>query len=195
VPKQVVEYLQIDSQLAALLADNVASILASQSAHAAELNKKLFAAMIAGDVAEAFVPGLGLATFSGVTVTSATVIRHMEEQDSRVALELLVDAGYDIRQAPVMWSILEAKESGFVESTTLPGQSKYLYRTNHWKNLEKLGSPGGCNRAKRFGGPSGEEFRSQSIEMPGTRALARHRLGALNQEPQMLDLRGLIDLR
>jgi hypothetical protein len=105
VPSQLVERLKNDDQLAAVLADGVAFNLQRQAARAIVLNRALLGADIAADVAGVLVPGLGLAGLIGAEAGTKAVIS-MEEQRGRVALALMADAGYDLREAPEAWRLM-----------------------------------------------------------------------------------------
>lgn len=127
VPKQVVERMQNDAQLAAVLADNIACVLEKQEYRAQPAAKKLTASQVAGDVGGIFVPGLGLATLAVNTKIGLTMLRHAEEQSGRVSLGLLQDAGYDIHEAPKAWWLLAPKNPKAMLDTTMPYRSAYLY--------------------------------------------------------------------
>jgi hypothetical protein len=108
VPWRVVERLKSDDQLAAVLADGVAFDLQRQAARIVSVNRVLLGADIAGDIAGAFVPGLSLVTLA--TMGSEHKINVlMEEERGRIALALMRDAGYDLRQAPEAWRLLAPK--------------------------------------------------------------------------------------
>lgn len=128
VPRQVVERMQNDSQLATVLADNIACALEKQTYRALPASRALTAEYYSTQVAGLFVPGLGLAGI-GAGVGGAEAIRiKAEEQSGRVSLELLRDAGYDIDQAPLAWWLLAAKKPGPLSEVQLPYRAAYLYR-------------------------------------------------------------------
>jgi hypothetical protein len=109
IPTQVVQRLKNDDQLAAVLADGVAYNLQRQGARFVAANRIGEGAELAGDVAGAFVPGLGLVTAIGSGVAETRMLTAMDEQRGRVALSLLADAGYDPREAPEAWRLLGPK--------------------------------------------------------------------------------------
>lgn len=110
IPKQVVERLKNDDQVAAVLADGVAYNLQRQAAKQIKLNRAAWGAEIAGEVAGAFVPGLGPAMMltSGVAGSKAEIV--MQEERLRIALALMHDAGYDPYQGPEAWRLLAPKK-------------------------------------------------------------------------------------
>jgi hypothetical protein len=103
IPFQIVDYLQNDSQLATVLADNIARVLEKQTYRAQPGQKKMTIAEIASGLG-------GLSTFGATTVATMSVAaadkRNAEDQTGRVSLGLLHDAGYDINQAPMAWWLL-----------------------------------------------------------------------------------------
>ncbi len=128
VPHTLVERMENDSQLATVLADNIATALEKQTLHAQPPGRAMAAANIAGAVGGAFVPGLGLATqaATGGTAYKLAVLR--EEQSGRVSLGLLQDAGFDIKEAPMTWWILSSKKGKSLADTNVPRRAAYLYK-------------------------------------------------------------------
>ena len=92
------------------MANGVAWSMMAQSARLVSENLELLGAVIAGDVAAAFVPGAGLATDVGVNVAGHVINRHMQEEAGRIALTLMADARYDPQQAPEAWRLLAPKK-------------------------------------------------------------------------------------
>jgi len=129
VPRQVVERLQNDSQLATVLADNIACALEKQSFRGQPAAQEMTAAQLASDVGGIFVPGLGLATGIVNNRVAASIYRHAVEQSGRVSLTLLRDAGYDIDEAPKAWWLLAPKKPKDMAETPLPERAAYLYAT------------------------------------------------------------------
>jgi hypothetical protein len=129
LPKTVIERLQSDDQLAAVLADGVAANLQLQAARLTSAGRIALGAEIAGDIAGAFIPGVGLGTYVGSAVVGGVYMNSLQRQRSRVALALLQDAGYDLHQAPEAWRLL-APDKLPSNLTTLkpPSQSRYLER-------------------------------------------------------------------
>jgi hypothetical protein len=105
-PRQVVERLTSDDQLAALLADGVAYNLQLQSGRIAAEFLEIAGAHLAADLALASIPGAFLAADLGSGIAEHELEVKMEEQRGRIALELMSDAGYDPWQAPEAWRLL-----------------------------------------------------------------------------------------
>lgn len=129
VPKQLVERMQNDSQLAAVLASDIACAIEKQTFREIPNYQSMTAAQIAGDIGGAFVPGLGIATGLANYKAQTVITRHVEEQSGRVSLVLLHDAGYDIFQAPLAWWLLAPKKPAPMLDTPLPERAAYLYQT------------------------------------------------------------------
>jgi hypothetical protein len=127
VPRQVVERMQNDSQLATVLADNIACALEKQLYRVLPAVHKMTAAQLAGDAGGFFVPGLSLATLAANYGAASTIGRHIEEQSGRVSLNLLHDAGYDIYEAPKAWWLLAPKKPKDISEIHLPERAAYLY--------------------------------------------------------------------
>jgi len=128
VPRQVVERMQNDSQLATVLADNIACALEKQPLRGNAQGKELTAANLAGDAGSLLVPGLGIATSIATYAVAKRIIRLSEEQSGRVSLSLLHDAGYDLDQAPIAWWLLAPKKPEDIKDITLPYRAAYLYQ-------------------------------------------------------------------
>lgn len=127
IPRQVVERLQNDSQLATVLADNIASALEKQSFREQPAAHKMTAAQWTSDAGGFLVPGLGLATGIANSRIAASIRRHAEEQSGRVSLTFLHDAGYDIYEAPRAWWLLAPKKPKDISDIYLPERAAYLY--------------------------------------------------------------------
>lgn len=110
IPRQAVERLKNDDQLAAVLADGIACDLQEQIARATAVNRALIGTYLAGDIAEAFIPGASLLTFAGGATVATKGTIHFYEQRVRIALALMADAGYDPRQAPEAWKLIIPKK-------------------------------------------------------------------------------------
>jgi hypothetical protein len=107
VPRQVVERLQNDSQLATVLADGIARTLERQQ-YRTQRERKV-AWLVGG-------------------MSSEMEIRTEEkEQSGRVSLVLLHDAGYDIDQAPVAWWLLDPISQQPLTEIEMPDRAGYLY--------------------------------------------------------------------
>lgn len=143
VPAQVVERMQNDSQLAAVLADNIAAALESQDYRARGTVYAVSSASDAAIIAGIFVPGLTLAGLTASQGGFVSIVTKAQEQSGRVALGLMHDAGYDIRQAPLAWWLLGKKKAEPITSISLPPRAAYLYRIigENWRNCIVTGSP------------------------------------------------------
>lgn len=102
VPRQVVERLQNDDQLAAVLADGVAYNLQRQAARAVVNLRKQLGAMAVEAAAGLLVP----VPLVGIPGPNLYLYQELEQERGRIALSLMVDAGYDPRQAPLAWRLL-----------------------------------------------------------------------------------------
>ncbi|WP_433965269.1 hypothetical protein [Tunturiibacter gelidiferens] len=139
VPRHIVERLQNDSQLAAVLADNIGTALEKQTYFAMPKNQAILAANLGGTAAGFFVPGLGLATGIATFSSAKTIYSHQIQQSGRVGLGLLHDAGYDINEAPLAWWTIAAKNTADPTATDPPDRSLNLYRTigTVWHNYSE----------------------------------------------------------
>jgi hypothetical protein len=129
VPYQLVDKMQNDSQLAALLADKVACLLEKQPvalpATAADLG--LAAGATAASIFFPYV-GLGLgAAAIPIGIEGVRNIRMLEEQRARVSLTLMQDAGYDTQQAPLTWWLLAQRNTRDLAETPIPPHAECLF--------------------------------------------------------------------
>ena len=128
VPKQVLERLKSDDQLAAVLADGVAFQLQKQAARMQGRNWTLLGVQVAAEAAWASV-----LPFSGVIAVMGPVFGEsspeqqlLEEQRGRIALSLMADAGYDPWQAPEAWRLMQPKRlPGDVSALPYPDRTGY----------------------------------------------------------------------
>lgn len=127
VPYQVVERLQNDSQLATVLADNIACAIERQPYRFGQLQQGLGITALEAEAVGAVVPVVGLAGEAAAVGQLEIQIR-AEEQSGRVSLGLLRDAGYDINQAPVAWWLLAANKPEPTSRILLPERAAYIYR-------------------------------------------------------------------
>jgi hypothetical protein len=145
VPMQMVERLKTDDELAAVLADGIAFNLQRQAARIIADNRETLASEAAGDVAGAFIPGVGLAVILGDSVASSKAEKQLEEQRGRVALALMADAGYDPWAAPEAWRLLAPKKLPTVmDSLKYPSRSGYQFsilRLQYKKAGAAMGEP------------------------------------------------------
>jgi hypothetical protein len=132
VPHQVVERMQNDSQLAAVLAYSIACVLERQEYRLRPAKRVAAAVTIAGIVSGGWVgdavPSLtGDAMMMGGAEGYRKIQSESEEQSGRVSLELLCDAGYDIDQAPMAWWLLAPGKPKPLLEIEMPDQAGYLY--------------------------------------------------------------------
>ena len=143
IPKQVVERLQNDDQLAAVLADGVAYNLQRQAARISADNR-----LIAGAyVAMSFVPAVVfLPALDAAVSTANKIATNLYEERARIALALLADAGYNPRQAPEAWRRLAAKHLP-KDTSTLPYGDFSGYQLSilnlQYRNLQSVAAPSG----------------------------------------------------
>jgi hypothetical protein len=100
IPSQIVARLKSDDQLAAQLADCMASDLQRQGSKIVESNRAILGAEAAGLTVGALIPGAGLPILIGDDAAAHKLQVELEEQRGRIALQLVADAGYDPWQAP-----------------------------------------------------------------------------------------------
>ena len=101
IPGDVINRIQGQDQLAAVIADGVAASLQRQ-------NARIGVELGLADAAEVvfFGGALGVAG----AVVKHEIMRKLEDQRGRVALGLMADAGYDPWQAPEAWRRLDPKQ-------------------------------------------------------------------------------------
>jgi len=138
VPHQVVERMQNDSQLAAVLADAIARALERQEYRTARKIK----AGNAASLAVMFVPYAGPVISSEGESGVMRIIIHEQQQSGRVSLVLLHDAQYDIDQAPMAWWLLAPRKPKPFSEIGMPDRAAYLYGVlgETWHN-PAAGSP------------------------------------------------------
>ena len=126
VPVDVVSMMRNDDQLAAVLADGVALQLQWQSARLMAPTMILAGVEIAGEVAGGFFPWVEAASGVGGGLAGHEFGQRLADQRSRMALAMVVDAGYDPWQAPEAWRELEARHVlQKFDVTNHPNHSKY----------------------------------------------------------------------
>lgn len=126
IPRPVLERLKSDDQLAAVLADGVAFNLQRQAARLTPSEWAILGAKSAADVAGFFVPGLGLTAWGGSIAEQQKIQTRVEEQRGRIALALLSDANYDLRQSPEAWRLLTPNHlPANLDSLKYPNRSGY----------------------------------------------------------------------
>ncbi len=128
LPVQTINALQSDDQIAAVLSEGVAEALEWQVPPAATGNAG--PAMIAVGEMPIVGPIAGIALISGGLFESyhgTYATRFDPWQHVRVGLSLMHDAGYDIRQAPLAWQILQY---GIAKQAEKPPSLKSAYLLN-----------------------------------------------------------------
>ena len=124
VPSQMVQKLGDDSQLAAVLADAIASLIEVQP---------LALPLSNGDITKSAVKNAAAMVAIGVIGTSILNasaedrVQKDAEQRARVSLSLMRDAGFDPTVAPQAWSAFARDEAHPVGVIELPPMAKYLY--------------------------------------------------------------------
>lgn len=125
IPMQVVARLQNDDQVAAVLAEGIAQVLERQLL-TAQPKRASAGAMIAVGAMPFVGPLAGLAMESDGIYQMHDAGQLMQLQSERVSLSLMHDAGYDVRQAPVAWQILNSRNGRDGANKAPSPQSAYL---------------------------------------------------------------------
>ncbi len=130
ISTEAMNRLQNDDQVAAVLADGIACNLQRQAARMISMNRAVLAAVVAGDVAGAFVPGLSSAVRGAAGGVDADEEEVMLEERLRISLALMKDAGFNPWQAPQAWRLLDPKKlSGNPAQLPYPDASCYQIET------------------------------------------------------------------
>lgn len=142
IPFQILDRLQNDSQLAAVLADNIATALEKQDYRLMSPRRSFRASEIAADVAGSFVP-FGSIPAIPLGMRADDLKHKAEDQSGRVSLGLLHDAGYDIDEAPKAWWLLSADKPQPLVQLALPDRAAHLYQIlgKTWHNPEAAAAP------------------------------------------------------
>jgi hypothetical protein len=125
IPEQTIARLRNDDQIAAILAQGVAEALEWQvppSVVGANGPALIEAAQMAGPYAGLALSSIGLYEM----LHGKYPVRYDPLQTERVALSLVHDAGYDVRQAPVALQILDYRDAKHPLALRPPLQSMYL---------------------------------------------------------------------
>jgi hypothetical protein len=122
IPKQVVERMENDSQLAAVLADGVAGQLEKRGYKSLSLKHQ---AEIA-DLASMAAPG-GLVVLLVANKKVSDAELRLQDQAARVSLGLLNDAGYKLTEAPKAYWTLSTKDPKPLVAVNLPEHVACLY--------------------------------------------------------------------
>ena len=103
----VFEVLQNEAQLAFVLAHEISHAVEKHAWQEYEYHRKELIALRASG---AFVPFAGeLASNAAASAIKSAYARSLENQADRVALEWMLMAGYDIREAPASWKAVSLK--------------------------------------------------------------------------------------
>lgn len=111
VPMVVIDRLQSDNLLAAVLAEGVAGALQQQASDARGFRlpstAELITAGSAAGVAAAMGAGAPFAGEIGGLITGREAARKLEYERARMSLALMADAGFDPHSAPDAWRLLK----------------------------------------------------------------------------------------
>ncbi len=121
IPTQMLDRLQNDDQVAAVLADGIATAL-EREYYVTRKGRDTAASVV---VVSATVVGGPVGMIGGM-IAGARILRKMREQSGRESLSLMQDAGYDVMQAPEAWRLMAPKKAKDTSSTAIPSRSAYL---------------------------------------------------------------------
>jgi hypothetical protein len=127
VPQAVVERLENDSQIAAVLADNIASALEKQPLRVRAMTEKGTGRLTTDAVVFGSLAGLAGGGVLAGDIMENHLLHTAEDQSGRVSLWLLQDAGYDINQAPIAWWLIASKKPQPIADIPLPRRAASLY--------------------------------------------------------------------
>jgi hypothetical protein len=150
IPHQLIERLQNDSQIATLLADNMAAAIEKQAYRILPALHEMTAANVASLAAGIVVPGVGIVTNVATSVRAKSIHDDLLNQSGRVSLGLLHDAGYDITQAPIAWWLLANSSAGDLSSVHVPPRAGNLYKSLGitWHNYSEATNPSATLQTK-----------------------------------------------
>jgi predicted Zn-dependent protease len=141
VPVEVMNRLQNEDQLAAVLADGVAGVLQQQVANARRFTFTLKDAEESAAYALLVFAG-PLPEAGGLTVLQKVNSNVTERERGRMALAFMTDAGFDPRQAPEAWRLLAPghlpKDRAKLK---YPERSRYLQYNLDAQSKAKSGDP------------------------------------------------------
>jgi hypothetical protein len=143
IPKQAVERLQNDSQLAAVIAEGLAETMQSLKWFSSATG--LMGSKTLGvDIHDAPVGTIGAGGYTLVPDRLNGKINEEEtpqrDQRDRIALILLSDAGYDPNQAPEAWRLL-FPDNAATNMQTLPYPQRSIYQLNVIATLHVIHNP------------------------------------------------------
>ncbi len=127
VPYQVLVALPSDTEVAAVLASDIAEVMEEQVVRLAPGKTALSTTSLAATGVGLFVPFVGLTTIGPGAAEHVREV-HMQQQSTRAALALMDDAGYDIREAPLAWWRLADWREIPLSEVKLPERTQYAYQ-------------------------------------------------------------------
>jgi hypothetical protein len=135
--KHVVDMLQNDDQVAAVLANGVAQVLEWQRPRYDEVQlsgegqaETFLVGLLVPAIINVFQPSSYDATTNSeeATINWNNALSAAGKQKARVALSLMQDAGYDVHQAPIAWQRIGAQYPKKSTTKLIPQESIYLVR-------------------------------------------------------------------
>jgi hypothetical protein len=110
----VFDVLENEAQLAALVGHEIAHATQEHAWRLKRANKKKRDALKVGTVAATALglPAASLVLHLMESAVKNSYARTLENQADRIGLEYMVDAGYDPREAPALWRLVEQKRKG-----------------------------------------------------------------------------------
>ena len=126
VPHELVERMQNDSQLAAVLADSIAALIEKQDYHTQSAARALLPDAVMNAALNAKSSAAQLAGIASDNSENAS--NRPLNQSSRVSLGLMHDAGYDVNQAPIAWWLLSRKKVAPLDEMPMSHRAAYLYQ-------------------------------------------------------------------
>ena len=136
MPRQVVQALPDDSQLAAVMSADIAEVMEKQAIRSVPARNMMAGASLAGTAAGLFVPGVSTGVWLANKKARSVIERHHMEQSTRTGLTWMQDAGYDLTQAPLAWWTMADKNRKGLAAVRLPDRTQYLYQvlSTAWRN-------------------------------------------------------------
>lgn len=137
VPYQVVQRLENDSELAAVLASGIAQVIQKRCLRAIPTTRAIAASNVASIAAELLVPAGNLPFLIANSAAETALEHRIVEQNDRVSLALMHDAGFDLAEAPRAWWLLSSKKPKPLTEIAMPYRTAYLYSFlfNAWRNV------------------------------------------------------------
>ena len=127
IPRDVVDRVKNDDQLAAVLADYIAESIEKAALRS---SSALRTKRIGTAVQDSGFVLLGVGEIAGGAIVKHYANKALEQtfdQSGRVSLQLMHDAGYDITQAPIAWWLLASKKPEPIEKIKMPARAANLY--------------------------------------------------------------------